>query len=104
MTLRTSSATRRNVVSRSSVVLTTSATSNRKGSTWVGAIVCAGPELTTFILAAASGRSAHQGQVPRSRDLGFRQGSKGPRSRKYLAGCDSAQRSPVHIRPRKRRG
>src|SRR2546423_2431543 len=55
MTLRTNSATRRRVVSRSRVVLTTSATSSRKGSTWVGAISWAGLELTAFILAAASG-------------------------------------------------
>src|SRR5712671_5754609 len=53
MTLRTNSATRRRVVSRSSVVLTTSATSSSRGSTWVGVISWAGLELTDFILAAA---------------------------------------------------
>src|ERR1700690_592063 len=50
MTLRTSSATRRNVVSRSSVVLTTSATSSRRGSTWEACKVGAAVVFTGFIL------------------------------------------------------
>src|SRR6266496_3006305 len=57
MTLRTNSATRRSVVSRSSVVLTTSATSSRRGSTPEGrgigvAVIC-----TVFIIAAKRGRA-----------------------------------------------
>src|ERR1019366_3306412 len=52
MTLRTSSATRCSVVSRSSVVFTTSATSSRRGSTSEARSVCAAVVFTSFILAA----------------------------------------------------
>src|SRR5262249_9113362 len=52
MTLRTSSATRRRVVSRSSVVLTTSATSSRNGSTCAGVLSCGELGLTGIMIAA----------------------------------------------------
>src|ERR1700675_440693 len=52
MTLRTSSATRFSVVSKSSVVFTTSATSSRRGSTSEARSVCEAVVFTTFIIAA----------------------------------------------------
>src|SRR5450631_3972202 len=52
MTLRTSSATRRNVVSRSSVVFTTSATSSRRGSTSEARSICEAVVFTSSIIAA----------------------------------------------------
>src|ERR1700689_5230269 len=54
MTLRTSSATRRSVVSRSRVVLTTSATSRRSGSTSDGRRLDVAVLFTALILAAAN--------------------------------------------------
>src|SRR5579883_3507242 len=53
MTLRTSSATRRRVVSRSSVVLTTSATSNSKGATLIWKSDWVETESTATMIAAA---------------------------------------------------
>src|SRR5713101_4347817 len=52
MTLRTSSATRFSVVSRSSVVFTTSATSSRRGSTSEARPVCEAVIFTSYIIAA----------------------------------------------------
>src|ERR1700738_2145275 len=52
MTLRTSSATRLSVVSRSSVVFTTSATSSRRGSTSEERSVSEAVIFTSYIIAA----------------------------------------------------
>src|SRR4030081_3621310 len=52
MTLRTSSVTRFSVVSKSSVVFTTSATSSRRGSTSEARSVCEAVVFTSFIIAA----------------------------------------------------
>src|SRR5207245_11019562 len=62
MTLRTSSATRRRVVSRSSVVLTTSATASSKGSTFSWGSGWDVVECTaTMIAAAGQGPVDHAG-------------------------------------------
>src|SRR3981189_207314 len=100
MTLRTNSATRRRVVSRSSVVLTTSATSRSRGSTWVGATNWAGLELTAFILAAASGPLCALKECF-DRALPLAPPVRDSRLRRYPAGFDSARHSPAHIRRHK---
>src|SRR5258706_6931194 len=104
MTLRTNSATRRRVVSRSSVVLTTSATSSSRGSTWVGATNWAGLELTAFILAAASGPLGALKEWSAESALYFARSVRDSQLRKYPVGCDNAPRSRVHIPPRRHRG
>src|SRR4029077_17938942 len=62
MTLRTSSATRFSVVSRSSVVFTTSATSSRRGSTSEARSVCEAVIFTSYII-AADGSGSSRGSI-----------------------------------------
>src|SRR5581483_6657266 len=98
MTRRTSSATRRKEVSRSSVVFTTSATSSSRGSIRVICSVCVATASTLSMITvdflSPEDVSAKEPQSQLNGNFGWKSGGSRIRNAQLLLTCDDVLRRP----------